>query len=128
MTDEQGASFTFDLDKYTRFLNSVTLPLSSKAGQMPIYFPTFDHALKDPSTSLYPITPQHRIIIIEGLYTQYDQPSWRECADCADIKVWIDVDRQVSRARLVARNVAAGIFPSVEAAEVLGMSCLRDRG
>lgn len=59
--------------------------------------------------------PSHRIIIIEGLYTLFDQPTWRDAADVMDVRIWIDVDPAVARERVIARNHAAGIVPDLEA-------------
>jgi pantothenate kinase len=80
----------------------------------PIPFFTFDHALKDPSPSDKPVTTDHKIVIVEGLYTLLDRPGWREAADMMDLRVWIEVDRAIARRRVVERNYAAGISATRE--------------
>lgn len=107
----QGAAFTFNLASYTCFLHSVRLD------KWAIPFPTFDHAIKDPAPSPLAIEPHHRIIIVEGLYTMYDAPGWRECAEMMDLRVWFDVPREVVAARVLRRNVAAGIVSEAGARE-----------
>ncbi|WVQ80656.1 hypothetical protein IAT38_002761 [Cryptococcus sp. DSM 104549] len=109
----RGAAFTFNLPAYTTFLQQLRLPLSPTPPAS-IPFPTFDHALKDPTWSPSPILPRHRIVLIEGLYTLLDDPGWRECAEEADLKVWVDVDEAVARERVIKRNWEAGIVDSLE--------------
>lgn len=123
MTNEQGAAFTFNLPSYLAFLQSLRLPLSPNP-PIGIPFPTFDHALKDPSTSPHPILPRHRIVLIEGLYTMLDRDGWRDCAEMMDMRVWVECDREVCRARTVERNFAAGIVASREECEERG-ECYR---
>lgn len=112
----RGAAFTFNLPSYLAFLQSLRLPLSPNP-PIGIPFPTFDHALKDPSTSPHPILPRHRIVLIEGLYTMLDRDGWRDCAEMMDMRVWVECDREVCRARTVERNFAAGIVASREECE-----------
>ncbi|WVW83851.1 hypothetical protein I302_105873 [Kwoniella bestiolae CBS 10118] len=110
----RGAAFTFNLPSYTTFLQSIRQPLSSSKE---ISFPTFDHALKDPAISPVKITSQHRIIIIEGLYCLLDQPGWAESSEMFDIRIWVEVDKQEARERVLKRNFEAGIVEDYKACE-----------
>ncbi|WVQ99329.1 hypothetical protein IAU59_006461 [Kwoniella sp. CBS 9459] len=112
----RGAAFTFDQQSYHSFLLSLRQPLSSPNAKS-IPFPTFDHALKDPSIAPIAIHPRHRIIVIEGLYTLLDREGWRDSAEMADMRVWVEVDRAEARSRVVRRNFEAGIVDSIEACE-----------
>ncbi|OCF36675.1 hypothetical protein I316_01271 [Kwoniella heveanensis BCC8398] len=117
----RGAAFTFNQSSYHSFLLSLRQSSSSPdSDAQSIQFPTFDHALKDPSISPSPIRPRHRIIIIEGLYTLLDKEGWRNSAELADMRVWVDVDRKEARARVIKRNFEAGIVDSIEACENRG--------
>lgn len=60
------------------------------------------------------MTTNHKIVIIEGLYTLLDRPGWREAAEMMDLRVWIEVDRVVARRRVLERNFAAGISATRE--------------
>ena len=120
----QGAAFTFNLPSYLSFLQQLRLPLSPNPPSG-IPFPTFDHHLKDPSTSPHPILPRHRIVVLEGLYTMLDRDGWRECAEIMDMRVWVECDREVCRRRTITRNLAAGIVDSMEKCEARGMSLSR---
>ncbi|OWZ62829.1 hypothetical protein AYX15_05080 [Cryptococcus neoformans] len=112
----RGASFTFDLNSYKAFLLLLRIPLCPHPPEN-IPFPTFDHASKDPKPSPFPILPGHRIILIEGLYTLLDQPGWKDCAAMMDIGVWVDVDENVARKRVIKRNWEAGIVEDVKKCE-----------
>jgi pantothenate kinase len=83
-----------------------------------IAFPTFSHELKDPQPAAEPITPAHRIVVVEGLYAfvdDPDEPAWAQAAGMLDLRVWVDVDEDVARGRIAARNFASGIEPTLEA-------------
>ncbi|KAE8538169.1 hypothetical protein D1P53_005507 [Cryptococcus gattii VGV] len=109
----RGAHFTFDRTGYQIFLGLLRIPASSAPSEIP--FPTFDHAMKDPTLSPIPITLKDRMILIEGLYTLFDLPGWKECAEMMDFKIWVDVNEETARRRLVKRNFEAGVFDSLEA-------------
>ncbi|ODN94284.1 hypothetical protein L198_05140 [Cryptococcus wingfieldii CBS 7118] len=112
----RGAAFTFNRPSYQAFLSQLRVPLTPEPPAA-IPFPTFDHALKDPAISPQPILPRHRIIVIEGLYTMLDEPGWSETAEMMDVRIWVDVDEEVARKRLVDRNLAAGIVDTREKCE-----------
>lgn len=107
----RGAPWTFDLASYACFVRALRTCDSG-----PIWFPTFDHAAKDPAPSDTPILPQHRIVIVEGLYTMLDEDGWRDVAAEMDLRVWVEVPRDVVRARVLRRNTAAGIVTDDETA------------
>lgn len=111
----QGAAFTFNAQSFTDFVLSLkmTEPLSASSK---IPFPTFSHALKDPTPSLEPLEGHHRIVIIEGLYTFLDVEPWRRAAEVLDLRVFIDVDPRTARERLVRRCLAEGIEDTLEKA------------
>lgn len=115
---EQGAHFTFDQTGYQTFLGLLSIPISTAPSEIP--FPTFDHAMKDPTLSPIPITLKDRMIVIEGLYTLFDLPGWKECAEMMDFKIWVDVNEETARRRLVKRNFEAGVFDSLEACAARG--------
>jgi pantothenate kinase len=108
----QGAAFTFNAQSFTDFVLSLkTEPLAPS-----ISFPTFSHALKDPTPSTEPLNGHHRIVIIEGLYTFLDVEPWRRAAEVLDLRVFIDVDPRTARERLVRRCLAEGIEDTMEKA------------
>ncbi|ORY34062.1 P-loop containing nucleoside triphosphate hydrolase protein [Naematelia encephala] len=109
----RGAAFTFNLPSYLTFIQQLRLPLIP-CPPIGIPYPTFDHALKDPRPSPTPITPRHRIIIIEGLYTLLSKDGWRQCAEMMDLRIFVDVDPEEARQRVIRRNFEAGIVDNLE--------------
>ncbi|KAG7527529.1 hypothetical protein FFLO_06844 [Filobasidium floriforme] len=111
----RGAAFTFNAQSFTDFVLSLK-KTGSLAASSKIPFPTFSHALKDPTPSLEPLEGHHRIVIIEGLYTFLDVQPWRRAAEVLDLRVFIDVDPRTARERLVRRCLAEGIEDTLEKA------------
>jgi pantothenate kinase len=115
-TSFQGAAFTFNASSYLAFIRSLRIqPFPSS-----IPFPTFDHALKDPTPSPHPILPHHRIVVIEGLYTLADKGDWREAAELMDVKIFVECDTSMARERVVRRNFEAGVEDTLEKTIVRG--------
>ncbi|GAA5822486.1 hypothetical protein JCM5353_000525 [Sporobolomyces roseus] len=109
----RGAAFTFDARSYVSFVRN----LRSNPILPSVPFPLFSHAVKDPTPSPSPILPNHRIIIIEGLYTLLDIEPWSEATKELDVKIWVECERSVARERLIERHLESGIEPDRQAAE-----------
>ncbi|GAA6052420.1 hypothetical protein JCM3770_000233 [Rhodotorula araucariae] len=108
----RGAAFTFDAEAYVSFIRTLRAD-----PHRPVPFPTFVHSLKDPQPSRVPILPSHRIIVIEGLYCLLDIKPWSEAARTLDERIWVDVEREVARERLVKRHLHTGVETELAAAE-----------
>ncbi|GJN87373.1 hypothetical protein Rhopal_000322-T1 [Rhodotorula paludigena] len=109
----RGAAFTFDAASYVSFVQA----LRAQPYLASVPYPTFSHALKDPQPSSSPILPNHRIVVIEGLYCLLDVEPWREAAGLLDERIFVNVDREVVRDRLVRRHLHTGVETEREAAE-----------
>lgn len=83
--------------------------------------PSFSHAEKDPVPDAILIEPSHRILLFEGLYCCLDVEPWVQAARCWDLAWFLDVPRDIARARLIRRHVDAGIAPNEAAAAERGM-------
>ncbi|BEI95703.1 hypothetical protein CcaverHIS631_0106520 [Cutaneotrichosporon cavernicola] len=112
----RGAAHTFDKSGYTAFVHALRQPTTAVSTPLP--FPTFDHSVKDPAPSPSPIEPYHRIVVIEGLYTLYDAEGWRDAAAAMDLRVWVEVPRDICLRRTLKRNLAAGIVADDESARI----------
>lgn len=118
----RGAPWTFDAAaavRKTRELRATCFPSTStntQAGQV-LYFPAFDHAVKDPQPDAIAVLPAAKIVIIEGLYTLLDQDPWCEIASLVELRWFIDVPLSVTRTRLARRHVAAGIVKTLAEGE-----------
>ncbi|CAI7648772.1 unnamed protein product [Penicillium bialowiezense] len=111
----RGAAFTFDAQGFYELVKSLCEPLTSTSRT--IYAPSFDHAIKDPVTEDIAIFPQSRVVIVEGLYLSLNREPWSSAASELDESWFIEVEREIARARLIKRHVASGIVPDVGAAE-----------
>lgn len=111
----RGAAFTFDAEGFYRLVQRLREPVIPSTPT--IYVPSFDHAIKDPVADDIPIPPSAKIVIIEGLYLSLNREPWASAAALLDEIWFIDVDREIARARLIKRHVASGIVPDVAAAE-----------
>jgi pantothenate kinase len=79
-----------------------------------IYAPSFDHAVKDPTPDAIGITPRHRVVLIEGLYTLLSVEPWRQAAELLEGRWIIRMDLTEARQRLVKRHVVTGVTSNWE--------------
>ncbi|KAI0271692.1 P-loop containing nucleoside triphosphate hydrolase protein [Gloeopeniophorella convolvens] len=113
--DRRGAHWTFDGHGYVSFVSMLRKPLSP--GAPTITAPSFDHALKDPTPHAVTILPEHRIVIIEGLYTFLSLPPWAEAGKLLDERWLVEIDAESASRRLVKRHVVSGVAKDLEEAE-----------
>jgi len=81
----------------------------------------FDHAVKDPVQGGVVILPQHRIVIVEGIYTHLNYGLWATLAlphFTPDCRWFIDCPADVCEARTVKRHVESGISPNLHEGKV----------
>lgn len=110
--DRRGIHWTFDAPAYVDFVARLRYPILPAV----IYAPTFDHALKDPTPEAVVITPAHRIVIIEGLYTMLDIHPWHQAAAQMDERWWVQIDPTRAKTRLVKRHVQTGVAKDMDEA------------
>ncbi|GAA3865117.1 nucleoside triphosphate hydrolase [Celeribacter arenosi] len=92
----KGAPETFDAAGFTAMITRL------KAGGE-VAIPTFDRTRDIAIAGAEMITPQDRLLIVEGNYLLFDHPDWRGLADLWDFSIRLDVPRAVLRERLVTR-------------------------
>lgn len=102
----RGAAFTFDGDGFVYLVRR--LKRDVQKGDV-VKAPTFDHAVKDPVADEVVIRPEHRFVVVEGNYVALDVEPWKQAASMFDVLVFVEVDEDVARRRLVNRHVQAGI-------------------
>jgi pantothenate kinase len=78
--------------------------------------PSFDHAVKDPSPHAITILPEHRIIIIEGLYAFLSIPPWVDAGKLLDERWLLELDSTVASDRVEKRHLSSGIANNPEEA------------
>ncbi|KAF2491809.1 P-loop containing nucleoside triphosphate hydrolase protein [Lophium mytilinum] len=137
----RGAPWTFDVDALLAFVHNLRVwadrypktstatpeststststsesaPLAAESSpEAPLLVPSFDHAAKDPVVDGVTIPPSAEIVVLEGNYLLLNQDKWRDIAPLVDLRVFVDVDLDVARARVARRHVAAGIEKTLE--------------
>ena len=115
--DRRGSHWTFDAHGYVSFVRKLREPVSPGATTTTtITAPSFDHAVKDPCPHAVTILPEHRIVIIEGLYTFLSIPPWLEAGKLLDERWLMELDTAIASDRLVKRHVTSGVAKDLEEA------------
>ena len=115
--DRRGSHWTFDAHGYVSFIRKLREPVLPGATAIAITAPSFDHAAKDPCPHAVTILPEHRIVIIEGLYTFLSTPPWVDAGKLLDERWLIELDLTVASNRLVKRHVTSGVAKDMEEAQ-----------
>ncbi|CUM65877.1 uncharacterized protein PRCAT00003527001 [Priceomyces carsonii] len=108
----RGAPFTFNNEKLLAMVQRVKF-----RGNSTILAPDFSHQLKDPTENSIIITPQTRIVLVEGNYVHLNADSWKEISALADDKWTVLADLDMIKERLIKRHVEAGICANEKESE-----------
>lgn len=99
MVNIKGAPVTFDLEKLTQAIESVT-------GQENTLWPSYDRHLHNPVEGTYRIT--EKIVLIEGNYLLLNEDGWRDLKRYADYCIKITAKEDFLRKRLIDRKIKSG--------------------
>ncbi|EJD04570.1 P-loop containing nucleoside triphosphate hydrolase protein [Fomitiporia mediterranea MF3/22] len=113
--DRRGAHWTFDGEAYAKFVAAIRVPIQS-GSERAITAPTFDHAVKDPEPDAVMVLPDHRLIVIEGLYAFLSIDPWRVAGEMLDERWFITINIDEATKRLVKRHVITGVAKDMEEA------------
>ena len=108
--DRMGAPDTFDVDAFVATLAAVRF-----RGEA-VLAPGFDREIEEAVPRAITVSPQKRVVVVEGNYLLH----WPEVAALLDVTFWVDVDRDVRLARLIARHERFGKTPDAARAWALG--------
>ncbi|KAF5677738.1 hypothetical protein FDENT_9163 [Fusarium denticulatum] len=110
----RGAHWTFDgqavLDMVKQLHASRESPFAT------LYMPSFDHEIKDPVPDVIEISPDVKIVLVEGNWLLYNEQPWNQIVNYADDTWFVDVEPQLALQRVAKRHVACGIEGTLEAA------------
>jgi len=115
--DRRGSHWTFDAQGYVSFIRRLREPVLPGATATPITAPSFDHSVKDPCPHALTTLSEHRIVVIEGLYTFLSLPIWVDAGKLLDERWLIEIDPAVASNRLVKRHVTSGVAKDMEEAQ-----------
>jgi pantothenate kinase len=101
LTSVKGTPETFDVEGYLSMLNRIKLGKNLKA-------PIYSREAHDVIDNALSIEPHHKIIITEGNYLFADMEGWCEIKDIIDLKIFLDIERDVCEKRLQERHMRGG--------------------
>ena len=111
--DRMGSPDTFDV---AGFVATLTAVRDVRNDGQPVLAPGFDREIEEPVPDAITISPSFRKVVVEGNYLLH----WPEVAALLDVTFWVDVDRDVRLARLIARHERFGKTPDAARAWALG--------
>lgn len=106
--ERMGAPDTFDVEGFTAL---------RKPGE--VRAPLFDRVTEEAVPDALPIGAGHRILLVEGNYLLHDRDGWERIAPLLDAGIFLRLDDEVRRERLIARHAAYGKTPDEARAWVL---------
>ena len=101
----KGAPHTFDADGLLALLRRI------RDGEPTVAVPLFDRAADLSRAAAARVRPEHRTVIVEGNWLLLERDPWRALHALFDVRVMLEVDETVLRARLVERWLAHGHDP-----------------
>jgi pantothenate kinase len=104
---KRGAAWTFDAQGVVELVT--TLHDSREDLSRVHVVPGFDHTLKDPTQSAIKITPNIRIVVLEGSWLLLDEHPWSTVSKLVDDTWFVDVDPKLALTRVAKRHLASGI-------------------
>lgn len=109
----KGAPDTFDVRGFLHLLRRLQV-------EPEVAIPIFDRDLEISRGSAQIVTPDDRILIIEGNYLLLREPPWDQVATLVDMTVWLDVPEEELDRRLMARWAHYGKTPEAARAWIDG--------
>ena len=104
LRDKKGAPQTFDLAGFDHLLARLRT-------EAEVIAPTFDRSLDAAIGSSEVISPDQRVVVVEGNYLLLDEPGWRDLSGKWALTVYLDIDADTLEARLVDRWLSHGMTP-----------------
>jgi pantothenate kinase len=98
----KGRIDTFDASGYIDFLRRL------KGGERGFYWPIYSRELHDVVRDGFLIRREAGIFVTEGNYLLAASDPWRELANLIDLKIYLEVQPEVMRARLTERHLRGG--------------------
>lgn len=82
--------------------------------------PRFDRTIEEAIPDAIAITPEFPTIVVEGNYLLLDSGGWEAVAPLLDVSVFVKIDDEARRERLVSRHIRFGKSPVDAAAWTFG--------
>jgi len=100
--DRKGAPDTFDV------AGLVTALQRLRTARGEVFLPGFDHVFDEPIAAEHVVESDANLIVVEGNYLLLDDGPWSSVRPLLDAVAFIDEPWDITRSRLVARQLAKG--------------------
>lgn len=103
LRQRKGAPETFDVHAFL----SLAERLRDDSG--PVFYPTFDRTRDISVGGSGMVTPETKVVIVEGNYLLLDLAPWDRLAALWDYTIWLDTPLSELRSRLIQRWLSQGL-------------------
>lgn len=104
MVADKGAAHTFEGEAFLAFVRTL------KSAEMTVIVPGYSRAIEDVVENAGSVSPEVRLLVIEGNYLLLPEEPWVRLKALFDLSVYLEVPREVVRARLLKRHAEHGLF------------------
>jgi pantothenate kinase len=108
LRQRKGGPESYDVDGLLMVLRQL------QRGDQPVSIQVYDRQRHDPIPDALTITPQARIVLIEGNYLLggiEGQPEWDQVASLLHPKLFLECDLAVAHERMIERHIRGGATP-----------------
>ena len=105
----RGAPWTFDADGFVARLGRLRHHTAA------VGWPTFAHDVGDPVADAVTVTPDIRLVLVEGLYLLHDRDGWQAAQPACDEVWYLDTPWDTAIERLTLRHMRAWSFSRAQA-------------
>jgi pantothenate kinase len=102
--DYKGAPHTFEGAEFVNFLHHLKGATTAVSG------PGYSRKIEDTVEDAFTIQPEVRVLVVEGNYLLLSEGPWAAVKSLLDYSVFIDVPRELVKARLLKRHGEEGLF------------------
>jgi len=99
----RGAPWTFDLPALIQRLRAI----HEAAGHRAVPWPDFHHDVGDPVDAAFTVSPQTRLVLVEGLYLLHEADGWSAAGRLFDERWYLDAPLATAMDRLARRHMGA---------------------
>ena len=100
----KGAPHTFEGAEFVGFLHHLKQATEAVSG------PGYSRKIEDTVENAFTIQPEVKVLIVEGNYLLLTEGPWAGVRSLLDYAVFIDVPRDLVKARLLKRHAEEGLF------------------
>lgn len=104
LVQDKGAAHTFEGADFVAFLARL------KGATEPVDGPGYSRKIEDVVDKAFTVSPAVRVLVVEGNYLLLPDAPWDGVRPLLDLAVFVDVPREMVRARLMKRHAEEGLF------------------